>query len=100
MGMLPREQLRQLIKENDIKDVNGIYDTLKDMLQDVLQEIVFCNLKFLTFAKLFPQAPVGNFYVNPSSSDCLIPMRSAQILVSCCFGREIAAGGSDGVFYQ
>jgi hypothetical protein len=26
MGLLPREQLRQLIKENDIKDVNGIYD--------------------------------------------------------------------------
>jgi putative transposase len=40
MGMLPREQLRQLIKENDIKDVNGIYDTLKDMFQDVLQEML------------------------------------------------------------
>ena len=31
MGMLAREQLRQLIKENDIKDVNGTYDILKDM---------------------------------------------------------------------
>jgi hypothetical protein len=40
MGMLPREQLRQLIMENDIKDVNGIYDTLKDMFQDVLQEML------------------------------------------------------------
>ncbi|MGI6704501.1 MAG: IS256 family transposase [Clostridia bacterium] len=40
MGMLPREQLRQLIKENDIRDVNGIYDTLKDMFQDVLQEML------------------------------------------------------------
>ncbi len=61
---------------------------------------VFCNLKFLTFAKLFPQAPVGNFYVNPNSSDCLIPMRSAQIPASCCFGRGIAAGDSGGVFGQ
>jgi hypothetical protein len=34
MGLLPREQFRQLIKENDIKDVNGIYDTLKDMFKD------------------------------------------------------------------
>lgn len=40
MGLLPREQLRQLIKENDIKDVNGIYDTLKDMFKDVLQEML------------------------------------------------------------
>jgi hypothetical protein len=30
---------------------------------------VFCKPKFLTFAKLFPQAPVGNFYVNPNSFD-------------------------------
>ncbi|MGI6697313.1 MAG: IS256 family transposase [Clostridia bacterium] len=40
MGLLPREQLRQLIKENDIKDVNGIYDTMKDMFKDVLQEML------------------------------------------------------------
>jgi putative transposase len=40
MGLLPREQLRQLIKENDIKDVNGIYNTLKDMFKDVLQEML------------------------------------------------------------
>jgi len=40
MGLLPREQLRQLIKENDIKDVNGIYDTLKGMFKDVLQEML------------------------------------------------------------
>lgn len=40
MGMLPKEQLRQLIKENDIKDVNGIYDTLKNMFKDVLQEML------------------------------------------------------------
>ncbi|HOC08959.1 MAG TPA: hypothetical protein PKN88_05475 [Bacillota bacterium] len=40
MGLLPKEQLRQLIKENNIKDVNGIYDTLKDMFKDVLQEML------------------------------------------------------------
>jgi hypothetical protein len=40
MGLLPKEQFRQLIKENDIKDVNGIYDTLKDMFKYVLQEML------------------------------------------------------------
>jgi len=40
MGMLPREQLRQLIKENDIKDVNGIYDTLKGVLQEMLGKLI------------------------------------------------------------
>ena len=29
-----------------------------------LPSIVFCKVKFPTFAKLFPQAPVGNFFVN------------------------------------
>ncbi len=29
---------------------------------------VFCKQKFLTFAKIFPQTPVGNFYVNPRTS--------------------------------
>jgi len=28
--------------------------------------IVFCKRDFPTFAKVFPQAPVGNLYVNPS----------------------------------
>jgi putative transposase len=28
---------------------------------------VFCKRNFLTFAKIFPQAPVGKFYVNPSN---------------------------------
>jgi hypothetical protein len=45
MGLLPREQLRQLIKENDIKDVNGIYDTLKDMFKDVLQEMLEAEME-------------------------------------------------------
>ncbi|TYP56195.1 hypothetical protein LZ11_01119 [Thermosediminibacter litoriperuensis] len=26
--------------------------------------LVFCKRKFPIFAKVFPQAPVGNFYVN------------------------------------
>ncbi|HHY83186.1 MAG TPA: hypothetical protein GX505_11010 [Clostridiales bacterium] len=29
--------------------------------------IVFCKWKFPTIAKIFPQAPVGNFYVNPNN---------------------------------
>jgi hypothetical protein len=29
---------------------------------------VFCKLKFLTFANIFPQAPVGNFFVNYNES--------------------------------
>ncbi len=28
---------------------------------------VFCKWDLTTFAKVFPQAPVGNFYVNPST---------------------------------
>jgi transposase-like protein len=40
MGMLSREQLRQLIKENDIKNVNDTYDTFKDMLQEMLQKML------------------------------------------------------------
>jgi len=28
---------------------------------------VFCKRNFLTFAKIFPQAPVVKFYVNPSN---------------------------------
>jgi hypothetical protein len=27
-----------------------------------IQIFVFCKLKFLTSAKIFPQAPVGNFF--------------------------------------
>jgi hypothetical protein len=29
---------------------------------------VFCKRKFPIFAKIFPQAPVGNFYVNLTAS--------------------------------
>ena len=32
-----------------------------------VKESVFCKRNFLTFAKIFPQAPVGKFYVNPSN---------------------------------
>ena len=65
-----------------------------------INETVFCKSKFLTFAKLFPQAPVGNFYVNSSGFTCLISMCSARILAFCCFGRGTTAGGSGGVFGQ
>ena len=38
-------------------------DLTPDYLSKVIMGIsVFCKSKFLTFAKIFPQAPVGNFY--------------------------------------
>jgi len=42
------------IKENNLNDVNDVYDTLKDMFKDVLQEMLESELdKFLGYSKLF-----------------------------------------------
>ena len=48
---------------------NIIYDCKTKDIINFNSYNVFCKPKFLTFAKLFPQAPVGNFYVNPNSFD-------------------------------
>lgn len=34
------EQLRQLIKENDIQSVSDIYNLLKDSFKDMMQEML------------------------------------------------------------
>lgn len=49
---------RKAQAEEALKVVKRIMDKL---------EFVFCKRNFLTFAKIFPQAPVGKFYVNPSN---------------------------------
>ncbi|MBE3102052.1 MAG: hypothetical protein IMZ47_07270 [Firmicutes bacterium] len=37
-------------------------------ITDQIAAGVFCKLKFLTFANIFPQAPVGNFFVSYNES--------------------------------
>jgi len=34
------------------------------VVDGTINQSVFGKIKFLTFAKFFPKAPVGNFYVN------------------------------------
>jgi len=40
---IPKEQLRQIIKENDIQSVGDIYNLLKDSFKDMMQEILDTN---------------------------------------------------------
>lgn len=46
-----------------------IVNLLENFVEEAnnIREGVFCKRNFLTFAKIFPQAPVGKFYVNPSN---------------------------------
>ena len=44
MGLLTKEQLRELIKERNIKTAQDINDVLKDMFADVLQEALEAEL--------------------------------------------------------
>ena len=37
---IPKEQLRQIIKENDIQSVGDIYNLLKDSFKDMMQEML------------------------------------------------------------
>jgi hypothetical protein len=63
--------MKEQKKEKKLYDITTrlLKETKKKLKQKKTAEIVFCKPKFLTFAKLFPQAPVGNFYVNPNSFD-------------------------------
>lgn len=45
MGLLSKEQIRELIKERDIKTAQDINDALKDMFADVLQEALEAELE-------------------------------------------------------
>jgi hypothetical protein len=54
VSIIQKDQLRVFIKENNLNDVNDVYDTLKDMFKDVLQEMLESELdKFLGYSKLF-----------------------------------------------
>ena len=48
-------------------DMRKSIDCLAAIVQQSFALDVFCKRNFLTFAKIFPQAPVGKFYVNPSN---------------------------------
>jgi hypothetical protein len=51
-----------------ISDLEDVINQLTLKKNSIL--IVFCKSKFLTFAKLFPQAPVGNFLYKPQTYSC------------------------------
>lgn len=40
MSTLPKEVLRQMIKENDLKSVGDIHSFLKDLFKDSIQEML------------------------------------------------------------
>ena len=44
MGLLSKEQLRELIKEKDIKTVSDIQNMLKEMFSETIQEMLEAEL--------------------------------------------------------
>jgi hypothetical protein len=51
------------IKDGKVKQgLENLLSKLDSTIQETM--IVFCKLKFLTFANIFPQAPVGNFFTT------------------------------------
>jgi len=62
--------LPDILKSPDYVGINQIHTDsieLVKIYQNVVL-VVFCKSKFLTFANIFPQAPVGNFFVNYNES--------------------------------
>jgi len=57
-------RLQWFVKTYELKNGNWPLDCVS-----LLKKIVFCKSIFLTIAEFFPQAPVGNSYVNPNSFD-------------------------------
>jgi|GEM_PF-4763629 hypothetical protein len=48
---------------NKIKEVYNDEDITDEDFQTLIKIVVFCKRKFPIFAKIFPQVPVGNFFV-------------------------------------
>lgn len=44
MGLIPKEQLRQLIKDNNLKTIEDVQRTLKDIFAETLQEMLEAEL--------------------------------------------------------
>lgn len=58
---IAKEQLRQIIKENDIKSVNDIYNLLKDSFKDMLQEMLEAELDI---SMGYPKGEKGELIVD------------------------------------
>jgi hypothetical protein len=70
-------KLNRLIKQARFSDSTAAIEDIeyhpdRHLDKDLILELasVFCKSKFLTFAKLFPQAPVGNFLYKPQTYSC------------------------------
>ena len=55
MSIIQKDQLRVFIKENNLNDVNDVYDTLKDMFKDVLQEMLEAERSIPAYSGIFGQ---------------------------------------------
>jgi hypothetical protein len=68
------DEERGLVSHKYLED-KSMQDILTGLLTNIIwfalgimvANYVFCKRNFLTFAKIFPQAPVVKFYVNPSN---------------------------------
>lgn len=58
---IAKEQIRQIIKENDIKSVNDIYNLLKDSFKDMLQEMLEAELDI---SMGYPKGDKGEMVVD------------------------------------
>ena len=62
-----KEQIRQIISENNINSVADIYTLLKDSFKDILQELILDHIKiqqiFLSQVKLWKKSLNRDFYM-------------------------------------
>ena len=48
-----KEQIRQIISENNISSVADVYTLLKDSFKDIHQLLLFCYYHYITYSALF-----------------------------------------------
>ena len=79
---LAKEQIRQIINQNDITSVTDVYSVLKESFKDILQELsipgdsepvfrklFFATPKYLKMQTFFPKVAAGNssfLHVSPA----------------------------------
>ena len=49
---IAKEQLRQIIRENDLKSVGDVYTLLKDSFRDILQELLEAEMDAISHCSL------------------------------------------------
>ena len=52
---IAKEQIRQIISENNIRSVSDVYSLLKDSFKDILQELMEAELVSKITDKVLPQ---------------------------------------------